>query len=486
MDMKKAILAVCSAFVFVCLCLLSPLHASASGLGMGTLQWQGGVGEISMKVKAPSKGKLKWTNSASVRDAAVKMTVKLKINKKKNSKVLWHSSNKKVATVSSDGKVTFKKRGTVTITCRLKNSKNKVKCRFTVKKRAKKLVLSDKSKEVLPVGKTCARTASVLPAGAYGGVKWSSSNKKVASVSSDGTVLAKKKGTAVITATLKDGSKKKVKYSVKVIGRITQGSTKFIAHRGYSSEAPENTAAAFELAGQAGFWGAECDVQMTRDGKFVVMHDASCLRMCGIDRKVSDMTYAQVTSAPIISGSNLSKYPKEHPASLSDFLNICRRYHMVPFVEIKMAYNQAAEGGTLAYPAKDTLYGQALPSVDGSTLERLYKEVKSIMGRNPCVFIAFDYNNLIKLKSLKDSDPSGGNVTFQHLSGSLETLGTYPYLQDHIGLAIYHAALAPAQVPGVAGQGIPVNVWTVDNAGKTLKYVKAGVQYITTRVKVWQ
>ena len=46
-----------------------------------------------------------------------------------------------------------------------------------------------------------------------------------------------------------------------------------IAHRGFSSRAPENTLAAFESALDAGAEVLECDVQMSRDGAPVVMHD---------------------------------------------------------------------------------------------------------------------------------------------------------------------------------------------------------------------
>ena len=46
-----------------------------------------------------------------------------------------------------------------------------------------------------------------------------------------------------------------------------------IAHRGYSSRAPENTLASFEMALRAGAEVLECDVQLTRDGVVAVMHD---------------------------------------------------------------------------------------------------------------------------------------------------------------------------------------------------------------------
>lgn len=50
------------------------------------------------------------------------------------------------------------------------------------------------------------------------------------------------------------------------------------AHRGLSSEAPENTMAAFRLARDYGVPGIELDIHLTKDGKIVVIHDGSAAR----------------------------------------------------------------------------------------------------------------------------------------------------------------------------------------------------------------
>lgn len=47
----------------------------------------------------------------------------------------------------------------------------------------------------------------------------------------------------------------------------------YFAHRGLSEHAPENTMAAFQMAVQAGAKAIELDVQRTKDGEIVVMHD---------------------------------------------------------------------------------------------------------------------------------------------------------------------------------------------------------------------
>ena len=48
---------------------------------------------------------------------------------------------------------------------------------------------------------------------------------------------------------------------------------KVIAHRGYCGKYPENTMLAFKKAVEAGCDEIELDVQLTKDGKVVVIHD---------------------------------------------------------------------------------------------------------------------------------------------------------------------------------------------------------------------
>ena len=55
------------------------------------------------------------------------------------------------------------------------------------------------------------------------------------------------------------------------------------AHRGGSSEKPENTTDAFKHALSKGLNFMECDVQISRDGKVVIAHDDTLERMCGDD-----------------------------------------------------------------------------------------------------------------------------------------------------------------------------------------------------------
>lgn len=122
--------------------------------------------------------------------------------------ISWRSSNSNVVSVDDDGTVYAKKAGTATITARMEESRKTAKVKVTVKAimATKVTMLSDDLS--LMVGEKVQVAASVEPENvSKSGVKWSSSNFKIATVSTNGTITAKKAGTTTIRATSKDGKR---------------------------------------------------------------------------------------------------------------------------------------------------------------------------------------------------------------------------------------------------------------------------------------
>ncbi len=70
-----------------------------------------------------------------------------------------------------------------------------------------------------------------------------------------------------------------------------------IAHRGSAAHAPENTLAAFRLAVEQNADAIELDVDLTRDGFVVVMHDAAIDRTTDGQGRVADLTLAEIRRA---------------------------------------------------------------------------------------------------------------------------------------------------------------------------------------------
>lgn len=139
-----------------------------------------------------------------------KVTLKVKMNGKELSgkRVSWYSSNPGIAKVSSNGVVTAKKKGKVTITA-VDTTGLKAKCTITVKKPA--ITMKTKSVVTLKKGKTLKISAKSTPGGKF---TYKTSSKEIATVNTKGVIKAKNKGTAYITIS-RNGVKKKIKVIVK-------------------------------------------------------------------------------------------------------------------------------------------------------------------------------------------------------------------------------------------------------------------------------
>ena len=183
---------------------------------------------VCKKKETKSIAKLKATISLNVSGTIplkTKQTFTPKVTMGKGDKVAsWKSSNKKVVSVSRNGKVKGLKAGkTATITVQLasglkKSFKVKVQKKNVATKSLKVVNVSTgkkvSSKVSLKRKQTLKLAATVSPITSKEKVKYSSSNKKVASVSSKGVIKAKKKGKATIT--VKSGKKTyKIKVTVK-------------------------------------------------------------------------------------------------------------------------------------------------------------------------------------------------------------------------------------------------------------------------------
>lgn len=204
-------------------------------------------------------------NSNTVLKKGTKIKIAYKATKKKNgvvkgTKVKFKSSNKKVASVSKKGVITAKKKGTayITVYCKSKPSKKK-KIKIRVGTPVSSIKVS--GYRYLHKGRSTTFSRSTNSGATNKSVKWWSDNTAVATVNSSGKVTAKGYGTATIYATAKDGSGVSGSRTVTVY-RVTKD-VNWIAHRGLHTSYKENTADAFRAAGNAGFWGCECDIWET-------------------------------------------------------------------------------------------------------------------------------------------------------------------------------------------------------------------------------
>lgn len=149
---------------------------------------------------------LNKTKATVLSDKSVKLVAKVYPKNANNKKLLWTSSNKRIATVEK-GVVVGLRKGTVKITVKSTDgSKLSAQCVVTVKQAVKTIKLN----KTLITGRKGTKVtlkAKVTPTKADNRiVKWQSSNKKIATVNKKGVVTVKGKGCAVIKCTSGDGS----------------------------------------------------------------------------------------------------------------------------------------------------------------------------------------------------------------------------------------------------------------------------------------
>lgn len=72
----------------------------------------------------------------------------------------------------------------------------------------------------------------------------------------------------------------------------------------------------------------------------MIFHDSNLLRMCGVDKKIENLTYQEVKKYPVIAGTNASAYKNNTIPTLEQYLQCCNKYSMTPVIEIKSNLNQ--------------------------------------------------------------------------------------------------------------------------------------------------
>ncbi|MBQ8981696.1 MAG: hypothetical protein IJ077_08825 [Eubacterium sp.] len=151
---------------------------------------------------------------------------------------------------------------------------------------------------------------------------------------------------------------------------------KLIAHRGFRAVAPENTLPAYVKAGEAHFWGAECDIYRTKDGVWVLHHDPVTYRLTGDLKKPEKCTYDELMQLTYKGGHNIDQYPNLKFTTLDEFYQMCQKYGMQAIIEIK--YDRSAD------------YMFELPE---------YAKKYNV----PTTYIAFDFINLVNLRKVTDA-----------------------------------------------------------------------------------
>lgn len=148
------------------------------------------------------------------------------------------------------------------------------------------------------------------------------------------------------------------------------------AHRGlHGNGIPENSLEAYSKAIEQGY-GIEIDVQLSSDGEIFVFHDPTLLRMCGVDKKLHDMTSAEIKELRLLNTDS-------HIPTLAEVLELVDG--SVPLlIEIKF-YAETMRLCEALTEALDAYYGSfAIQSFDPRVL-RYFKKHRPRFARGQLV-----------------------------------------------------------------------------------------------------
>ena len=233
--------------------------------------------------------------------------------------------------------------------------------------------------------------------------------------------------------------------------KIPSGTMRMIAHTGYSAVAPGNTLHAYEAAGKSDFWGAECDIQRTKDGVWILMHNDTVDEMTDGTGRVADLTFDEIRELTVDSGNNIDKYPGTKIATLTEYLDVCGKYGLYPVIEIKAN----AEVG----------YMDELASLLSA------REDKSMFA-----VISFGREICVRMKELLPEIPVYYLIGYEGVSREDIDFA----LDNHLDGMDIHVFLPDDYVKEVVDSGLDVFVWTIDDIENAERFYEFGVNAITT------
>lgn len=228
--------------------------------------------------------------------------------------------------------------------------------------------------------------------------------------------------------------------------------TEIFAHRGASAYAPENTIPAFILAYEQGADGIELDVQLTKDGEVVVIHDETINRVSNGKGAVKDYTLEELRQFSFC--NHMPEYAADAQIpTLEETLRLAAPWGIKVNIELKT--------GIFCYPG-----------IEEKTMEIVRKE--GMDGR--VIYSSFNHYSIRKIQKLAPKAETA------YLFADV-MLGVADYAGKG-GVSALHPALYHVDHPEFweecRNSGLPLRVWTVDDEADLERMFLSGAAAVFT------
>ena len=229
--------------------------------------------------------------------------------------------------------------------------------------------------------------------------------------------------------------------------QLEEQAIEIIAHRGYSSVFPENTLASFAGALDIGVDYIELDVQLSKDGEVVILHDDSLQRTTGVEGTTADFTCEELKELDAGSWFDAS-FAGEKLPTLREALELIKNTECRVYLELKDIGEK--EG-----------------------FEEAVLEIVNECGMTEqCVFASFRYEYLEHFKELDE------NLQVLYNTSSENTNLPEEFPADYYGLSV--KIITQEHVNAIHEAGGKVYVWTVNTPEQMREMQAMGVDGIVT------
>lgn len=238
------------------------------------------------------------------------------------------------------------------------------------------------------------------------------------------------------------------------------------AHRGASARAPENTLESFRLAAESGAGGLETDVHVTRDGRFMAIHDDSVDRTTDGTGLVRELTFTQLRRLDAgyrFTTDGGTTYPyRGRGLRVPEIREVFREFPgLAVNIDIKES-RPGVEAALLRIIEEEGAEGRVLiASGRTRTLSRFRRLAGGRVrtGASACEIAIFHYLSRLRLENLL-------RPPYVALQVPVEYRGT--------------PLVTPRSLEAAHGLGVRVDVWTIDEPGEMRRLLALGADTIMT------
>jgi glycerophosphoryl diester phosphodiesterase len=231
-------------------------------------------------------------------------------------------------------------------------------------------------------------------------------------------------------------------------------------HRGAAGLGPENTLVSVQKALDLGVHRVEVDVQQTKDGVVICMHDRTLNRTTNMQGEVRDFTWAELQTAKANVGFEVV-YPETTIPTLEElFLVIDGKAEFV--IEIK--------DGNAYYPSIEDKVAELIQK---------YKAEKWALVHtfnDEALFYLYEKHPTIRLQKLFVSHTPSISMMLDFKLHTAD-LSDYFFVE---AFSVHHSFITKAIVKDAHAMGKKVHVWTVNEPKEMKKLLKWGVDGIIT------